>query len=141
MNFVKVICASTLLATFVLREAGGEAARQWLEKIAGGSSATLATSNEEGSWEPEQTGVRAEARGNETVLDGPAYFVQDARKASFFVVSAAVGGKVGLYAVPADHPGVTSRPDHNPSAAVAHSTRPVAPQRKRLRMTAGASIP
>jgi len=103
---------STLLATFVLREAGGEAARQWLEKIAGGSSATLATSNAEGSWEPEQTSVRADARGNEAVLDGTAHFVQDARKASFFVVSAAAGGKVGLYAVPADHPGVTIRPDH-----------------------------
>jgi alkylation response protein AidB-like acyl-CoA dehydrogenase len=103
---------STLLATFVLREAGGEAARQWLEKIVGGASATLATTNEEGSWEPEQTGVRAEVRGSEAVIDGTAHFVQDARKASFFVVSAAAGGKVGLYAVPSGHPGVTIRPDH-----------------------------
>jgi alkylation response protein AidB-like acyl-CoA dehydrogenase len=103
---------STLLATYLLREAGGNGARQWMEKIAAGSSATLATTNEEGSWEPAQTAVRAESCGGGAVLDGTAHFVQDARKASFFVVSAATDGKIGLYAVPADHPGVTIRPDH-----------------------------
>jgi alkylation response protein AidB-like acyl-CoA dehydrogenase len=103
---------STLLATFVLREAGGKAAAQWLEKIAGGASATLAITNSEGAWEPERTDVRAQARGSVATLDGTAHFVQDARKASFFVVSAATDGKVGLYAVPAEHPGVTIRPDH-----------------------------
>ncbi len=38
--------------------------------------------------------------------------MQDARKASFFVVSARGDGGVGLYAVDADAPGVTIRPDH-----------------------------
>jgi alkylation response protein AidB-like acyl-CoA dehydrogenase len=103
---------STLLTTFVLREAGTSAATAWLGRIAGGASAALAVTNAEGSWEPEDTGVSAEARGSEVVLDGTASFVQDARKAEFFVVSASAAGRIDLYAVPADDPGVTISPDH-----------------------------
>ncbi|MET0151309.1 MAG: acyl-CoA dehydrogenase family protein [Candidatus Binatia bacterium] len=103
---------STLVATFALRAAETGAARSWLEKIAAGRSATLAMTNAEGSWESEATPVRAETRSDGAVLEGTAYFVQDARKASFFVVSAASEQGVGLYAVPADDPGVTIRPDH-----------------------------
>src|SRR5262245_43801002 len=103
---------STLLATFVLRESAGNAAAPWLEKIAGGAAATLATTNAEGAWEPERSDVRARTRGSEATLDGTAHFVQDARKASFLVVSAATDGEIGLYVVPADHPGVTILPDH-----------------------------
>jgi len=103
---------STLLATVVLREASGPAARELLQKIVGGASAALAITSAEGSWEAEDTSVRAESRGSEVILDGTAHFVQDARKASFFVVSASAGGKVGLYAVSADDPGVTIRADH-----------------------------
>jgi alkylation response protein AidB-like acyl-CoA dehydrogenase len=103
---------STLLTTFVLREAGTGAATYWLERIAGGASGALAVTDAEGSWEPEDTAVRAEARGSDVVLDGTACFVQDARKAAFFVVSASAEGKIGLYAVAADDPGVTISPDH-----------------------------
>jgi alkylation response protein AidB-like acyl-CoA dehydrogenase len=45
------------------------------------------------------------------VLDGTAPFVQDARKATFFVVAARDAKGVGLYAVAADAPGVTIHPD------------------------------
>jgi alkylation response protein AidB-like acyl-CoA dehydrogenase len=103
---------STLLATFVLRAADTPAARELLRQIAGGASATLAITGPDGSWEAEYTSVRAESRGSEVTLDGTAHFVQDARKASLFVVSASTGNGVGLYAVPADHPGVTIRADH-----------------------------
>ena len=103
---------STILTTFVLREAATPAAKDWLGKIVAGSAGTLANVNSDGSWEPTDTSVRAEARGDGVVLDGTAHFVQDARKVSFFLVSAASGGKVGLYAVPADAPGVTIHPDH-----------------------------
>jgi hypothetical protein len=60
-----------------------------------------------GSWEPGDTDVTA----NDGVLDGTAYFVQDARKVRFFVVSARGSAGVGLYAVAADAPGVTITPD------------------------------
>jgi alkylation response protein AidB-like acyl-CoA dehydrogenase len=103
---------STLIATFALRAAGTDAARSWLETIAAGRAATLAVTNAEGSWEPEESPLRAERSVDGVVLDGTAHFVQDARKVTFFVVSAVSTEGVGLYAVPADDPGVTIRPDH-----------------------------
>jgi len=99
---------ATLAATMVLRAAG---ATSWLEQIAAGEAATLAITNSDGSWEPTDTAVTARPDGSGVVLDGTAAFVQDARKASFFVVSASGPGGVGLYAVPAHAPGLTITPD------------------------------
>jgi alkylation response protein AidB-like acyl-CoA dehydrogenase len=102
---------ATLLATCVLRAAPA-AAKPWLEQIVEGRAAATAITNADGSWEPTDTDVKAKSDGVGVVLDGTAAFVQDARKAAFFVVSAASDAGVGLYAVPADTPGVTIRPDH-----------------------------
>jgi len=101
---------STLLATCVLRELEGNA-DAWLGRIAEGSPATLAVTGARGSWSPADTDVVARTEGQNVVLTGASSFVQDARKAAFFVVSAATEGGVGLYAVPADAPGVSIRPD------------------------------
>ncbi|RMD83964.1 MAG: acyl-CoA dehydrogenase [Candidatus Dadabacteria bacterium] len=98
---------ATLLATVVLREAPLERARPWLERIVAGSPATLAITPQDGSWDPAATDVEAE--GNR--LRGTAWFVQDARKAEFFVVSARSADGVGLYAVEAGAPGVRIHPD------------------------------
>ncbi|HWP64844.1 MAG TPA: acyl-CoA dehydrogenase family protein [Candidatus Limnocylindria bacterium] len=95
---------ATLMATMVLREAGATGA---LGRIAGGEAATLAITPESGSWEPGDTDV--EVRGGK--LHGRAAFVQDARKADFFVVSARGPAGVGLYAVAANAPGLTITPD------------------------------
>jgi alkylation response protein AidB-like acyl-CoA dehydrogenase len=99
---------ATLIATAVLKAAGATA---WLERIAGGAAATLAGPGADGSWEPDATPVEAAASGDGAVLRGTALFVQDARKAAFLVVAARGPGGVGLYAVPADAPGVTIHPD------------------------------
>jgi alkylation response protein AidB-like acyl-CoA dehydrogenase len=99
---------STLVATMVLRAAG---ASTWLERVAGGDAASLAATNADGSWEPGDTDVTATAAGDGVTLAGTAAFVQDARKAGFFVVSAKGPGGIGLYAVPADAPGLTIAPD------------------------------
>jgi alkylation response protein AidB-like acyl-CoA dehydrogenase len=99
---------STMIATAVLRAAE---ATPWLERVASGEAATLAVTNADGSWEPGDTDVTAGSEGGRTVLAGRAAFVQDARKASFFVVSARGSAGVGLYAVRADAPGVTIVPD------------------------------
>ena len=113
---------STLQATFILREAG-PAAHAWLARIAGGEAATPAVTNSHGSWDANDTDVvaRIDAGAGTTqsvVLDGTACFVQDARKAGFFVVAArdasgatGAGSRTGLYCVPADAPGVTIHPD------------------------------
>ena len=118
---------ATLIATMVLRAAAGSAAGEaagtgprlsvapaapaWLERIAAGAAATLATTPPSGAWESADVGVRAERAGAGVVLRGGAAFVQDARKAAFFVVAAAGEGGLGLYAVAADTPGVAVRPD------------------------------
>ena len=99
---------STLIATMVLRAAATPAL---LERIAGGAAATLATTSPTGSWELGDVAVHAERSGAGVTLRGTAAFVQDARKAAFFVVAAASEGGVGLYAVAADTPGVTTQPD------------------------------
>jgi alkylation response protein AidB-like acyl-CoA dehydrogenase len=99
---------ATLVATLVLREAG---ATSWLARIVAGETAALAATGVDGSWEASETSVTAKPAGDGVVLDGTAAFVQDARKASIFVVSAAGPGGVGLYAVPAGAPGVAITPD------------------------------
>jgi alkylation response protein AidB-like acyl-CoA dehydrogenase len=103
---------ATLNATCVVREATSEAATACLARIAGGASAALAVTNADGSWEPGDTDVTAAPAGAGVELNGTASFVQDARKASLFVVSARGPAGVGLFAVDADAPGVTIAPDH-----------------------------
>jgi alkylation response protein AidB-like acyl-CoA dehydrogenase len=102
---------STLLATMVLRAAGGERAGVLLERIGEGGRVTLAHANVGGSFEPDDTEVKASTSGDTTTLDGTAWFVQDARKAEVFLVAARSSHGVGLYAVPADAPGVKVVPD------------------------------
>jgi len=121
---------ATLIATAVLRVEGTSAAASaWLERVAAGEAATLAATGTDGSWEVDATDVMAAPRvaaagratsaatasaaggGDGAVLRGTAAFVQDARKAAFFVVAARAAGGIGLYAIPADTPGVTIRPD------------------------------
>jgi len=104
--------SSTLLATCVLRAAKTPPANEAMRRIAAGASATLAVTDARGSWSPHDTDVVAVAAGgDETRLQGTASFVQDARKASSFVVSAKGADGVGLYGVDADAPGVSVRPD------------------------------
>lgn len=103
---------ATLIATCVLREAGTDAAKACLERIVAGDGASFAGPGAEGSWLPDATSIAATASGGGAVLKGTVPFVQDARKATFFVVAArdAKGG-VGLYAVAADAPGVKIKAD------------------------------
>ena len=102
---------ATLIATAVLTHAKGDAAKAWLERIVGGDAASLAGPGAEGSWLPDATAVTAVTSGDGVVLKGTTPFVQDARKAAFFVVAARDAKGVGLYAVPADAPGLTIHPD------------------------------
>ncbi len=99
---------ATLVATYVLREAG---ATPWLARVLAGDAATLAVTNAGGSWEPGDTDVGTRPTGDGVTLTGQASFVQDARKASLFVVSARSTTGIGLYAVPASAAGVRIAPD------------------------------
>lgn len=101
---------ATLASTLVLREAEGAGA--WLARIADGLPVSLAITDADGSWEPEDCGVGAREQAGDLRLDGRAHFVQDAGKARAFVVSARCGGRRRLCVLPADAPGLTLRPDH-----------------------------
>jgi len=102
----------TLAASFALRAADTEVSRHLLAQIAGGTAATLAITNEQGSWEPEATPVAAKNDGDQLVLNGSARFVQDALKSKLIITSAQLGNAVVLCAVDAMTPGVTVDADH-----------------------------
>ena len=68
---------ATFNSTFVLNACGTDAANTALGAIAEGKAASLAITNEKGSWETADTDVTVE----DGKLSGSAWFVQDARKA------------------------------------------------------------
>jgi len=102
---------ATLIATAVLTHAKSDAATPWLERIVAGDAASFAGPGSEGSWLPDATSMRVKTTGDGAFLEGTVPFVQEARKAAFFVVVARDPKGVGLYAIPADAPGVKIRPD------------------------------
>jgi alkylation response protein AidB-like acyl-CoA dehydrogenase len=102
---------ATVNATYALAACGTDVARSFLGEIAAGKTASLAATDRRGSWAPADTDVVATVAGETATLQGTAWFVQDARKADLFVVSARSAAGVGLYVVPAGAPGVTIIPD------------------------------
>lgn len=101
---------ATLCATYVLSACDTPAAAELLRRIAGGTAVSLALTDRHGSWESADTDVSA-TDGATPVLDGAAWFVQDARKSGAFLVKARSPAGIGLYVVDADAPGVTVLPD------------------------------
>ncbi|MEM7016750.1 MAG: acyl-CoA dehydrogenase family protein [Pseudomonadota bacterium] len=89
---------STLQATFVLKEAGTDAAMNWLRKIAEGQSASLAIFGADGSLASDSTDVTATGDS----LSGTGYFIQDLQKVDFLVVAANNAEGVGLYCIALD---------------------------------------
>ncbi|HAH09791.1 MAG TPA: acyl-CoA dehydrogenase [Alphaproteobacteria bacterium] len=102
----------TLMASLVLRQAGGAVASQILARIAGGATASLAITNDRGSWEPEDAPLIASDVAGELVLHGDARFVQDAFKADVLVASARLGDKIVLCAVETGAKGLSLEADH-----------------------------
>ena len=97
---------ATINTTYALAACGdsGEGA---LAEIAEGMSATLAITNQQGSWNIAETDVNC-ADGK---LNGSAWYVQDARKVDRLLVSANTDAGLSLYWVSSDAPGVTIHPD------------------------------
>ena len=103
---------STLSASLVLKAAGGETAHRLMARIAEGATASLALTNEAGDWEPDAAPLTATQDGDALVLNGSAFFVQDAFKVATLVASARLGDTLVLCAVPTDGEGVTLEQDH-----------------------------
>ncbi|MCI5043163.1 MAG: acyl-CoA/acyl-ACP dehydrogenase [Aquisalinus sp.] len=102
----------TLAASMVLRQAEGNVAKQLMRRIAGGATATLAVTNERGSWEPEDAPLSAREDGEHLIINGVARFVQDAFKADLLIVSVQIGEQVGLCAVEPGTEGITLETEH-----------------------------
>lgn len=102
----------TLCATMVMRAVGGEVAAQVLSRIAGGAAATLAITDERGSWEPEDAPLKATKDGDAVILDGTARFVQDAMKADLLIASSVLNDGIVLCVVEKDATGLDLEPDH-----------------------------
>ena len=102
---------ATINATYVLAACGTQEAKAYLQKIVEGETASLAVTNQQGSWESTDTDVVATYSGSTISLAGTAWFVQDVRKATLLLVSAKSAAGVGLYAVPANQPGINIIPD------------------------------
>lgn len=102
---------ATINATYVLAACDTEEAKTILRRIAEGETASMAITNQQGSWESVDTDVQVVPSGDMALLTGTAWFVQDVRKASLLIVSAKSADGVGLYAVSIDQPGVTVQPD------------------------------
>jgi alkylation response protein AidB-like acyl-CoA dehydrogenase len=98
-------------AAYVLAACATEGAKTALAEIAEGKTASLAVTNRRGSWESADTDVTVMGSGGATLLNGTAWFVQDARKADLLVVSARSESGVGLYVLPVNAPGMTIIPD------------------------------
>ena len=86
---------STLLSTYVLRNADNPSANRWLNRIVEGQAAGLAIQPADGSHLPDSTTIVAEAGK----LSGTASFVQDLQKVDFLIVAAHESGQTRLYAV------------------------------------------
>ena len=98
---------ATFNSTFVLNACNTEAATKALGQIAEGSPASLAITNQQGSWNPGDCDVTV----TDGKLNGTAWFVQDAQKAEFFIVSAKSNDGIGLYQVGHDADGLSLTAD------------------------------
>ncbi|MFP6806817.1 MAG: acyl-CoA dehydrogenase family protein [Pseudomonadales bacterium] len=92
----------TFNSTFLLNACHCDAATKALGTIAGGAATSLAITNQEGSWDANDTDVTVDG----DMLSGTAYFVQDARKVDQLIVSAKNANGVGLYLVDISSDGV-----------------------------------
>ena len=98
---------STYCATAILTACKTDTAKAALTDITTGTATTLATTNEEGSWNTADTDVEV----NDNRLSGTAWFVQDAMKCDRFIVSAKAKNSIGLYLVNATAKGLKIIPD------------------------------
>jgi alkylation response protein AidB-like acyl-CoA dehydrogenase len=92
-----------------------ERAAELLPRIAAGEmTATLAYTEESGSWDPEAVRTTVRRDRDEYVLDGVKTFVLDGHSADWLIVAARAPGSSGdaglsLFAMPGDTTGVTRR--------------------------------
>jgi alkylation response protein AidB-like acyl-CoA dehydrogenase len=103
--------ASAVLAATTLLASSDEAAKQeLLPGVASGETvATLAFTEDDGSWEPAAIGLAASEKDGGWVLDGHKSFVLDGHSVGLILVVARTQAGLSLFAVQADADGLTTR--------------------------------
>jgi alkylation response protein AidB-like acyl-CoA dehydrogenase len=120
--------ASGVAAATVLRAAGSTAQQaQWLPRIATGETIGTLAVDEGPKHRPEATALRAARVGDGWRLDGAKTFVLEGHVASLLIVAARSDGAagmtagIGLFAVPADTPGLGV--EHTPAIDAHNAAR------------------
>src|SRR6202167_4969680 len=104
------LASAVLAATALLAGSDEVARRDLLPGIATGQTvATLAFTEDDGSWEPAAIRLAAVGRGQGWVLDGHKSFVLDGHTAGLILVVARTDAGLSLFAVEADAPGLDRR--------------------------------
>jgi alkylation response protein AidB-like acyl-CoA dehydrogenase len=106
------LASAVLAATALLASPDQDARKTYLPGIASGATiATLAFTEEDGSWEPDAVRVAASPSQDSSAggwqLDGRKSFVLDGHTANLILVVARTGDSLSLFAVPADANGLT----------------------------------
>jgi len=102
------LASAVLAANALLAGADEDARKEYLPGIATGELiATLAFTEEDGSWDPDAIRMTAGADGAGWRLDGRKSFVLDGHTAGLILVIARTGEELSLFAVPADARGLT----------------------------------
>ena len=94
--------ATTLATQALINNASETQKEHWLPRIAEGSAASLALTEDDGNWNLAEVGSHAQVQGGELLLTAKKCFVLDAPHAAVIVVSAQVDGAARLIAVAAD---------------------------------------
>jgi alkylation response protein AidB-like acyl-CoA dehydrogenase len=96
------LASAVLAATALLASSDSEARRDLLPGIASGQTiATLAFTEDDGSWEPEAIRLSAARSGRGWVIDGHKSFVLDGHTAHLILAVARTGAGLSLFAVDA----------------------------------------
>ena len=106
------LASAVLAATALLTSPDQDARKTYLPGIASGATiATLAFTEEDGSWDPDAVRVAASPSQDSSAggwqLDGRKTFVLDGHTANLILVVARTGDSLSLFAVPADANGLT----------------------------------
>jgi alkylation response protein AidB-like acyl-CoA dehydrogenase len=102
------LASAVLAATALLASPDEGARRDLLPAIASGETiATLAFTEDDGSWDPAATRLSAAKAGDGWRLDGHKSFVLDGGSASLVLVLASTDGALSLFAVESGTPGLS----------------------------------
>jgi alkylation response protein AidB-like acyl-CoA dehydrogenase len=101
------LASAVFAATVLLASPDEDARKRYLPGIASGETiATLAFTEEDGSWEPDAIRLAATSSADGWRLDGRKSFVLDGHTAQLILVVARSGDGLSLFAVPADASGL-----------------------------------